>query len=312
MLTLSASVGIAIYPLHSEDEFDLVRHADVALYSAKRAGTGFAVYDANTDEYTRERLALADELRRGIEDGQLICHYQPQVCLRTGKVVGVESLVRWRHSELGLLPPADFVPLAERTGLIGALTGRVLDDGIAKARAWELRGRPLVVAVNVSVRDVLDPELPCVVGAAVSAAGLRPELLRLEITETQLLSDLDLALRNLQALARLGVRLALDDFGAGYASLGYLRRLPIDQLKIDRSLVAEMAHDNKSASIVKAALILGTDLGLEVIAEGVEDDAIRERLVALGYGLGQGYGLARPMAEAELAAWLRGRTIAST
>jgi len=304
-LRVGASVGIALGPVHGADGPTLLRRADVAMYVAKRARTGHAVYDPAQDQHSPARLALVGELRAAIEQGALTLHYQPQVDLGNGRVCGVESLVRWPHPERGLIPPDAFIPLAEQTGLIAPLTEWVLGEAMRQARAWQRAGLLLAVSVNLSMWNLHDPTLPDRVAALLREHGLSPAWLRLELTESALMADAERALAVLTRLAALGVGLAVDDFGAGYSSLAYLKKLPVNELKIDKGFVRELATDATDAAIVTSTVALGHALGLRVVAEGIEDRATWEALVGMGCDTAQGYYLSRPLPADALAQWLR-------
>lgn len=303
-LQADASIGIAVYPEHGNDSGALIRHADVAMYSAKEAQSGIEVYRPEHDQTSVARLRLLGELRHAIEDGQLVLDYQPKVELESGDVRSVEALVRWRHPRHGLLGPDRFIALAEGTGLIRPLTRYVLDAAVRQCREWEDAGLAVCMAVNLSGRDLLDVELPDEVAAILARWSLDPRRLELEITERTILGDPTRARAVLDRLKEIGVRLAIDDFGAGYSSLGYLKRLPLDVLKIDRSFVASMETSDDDAVIVRSTIDLAHNLGLRVVAEGVESESVRAALAARGCDAAQGYHFARPMAAAELEEWL--------
>ncbi len=305
VLRVGASVGIALGPAHGADGTTLLRHADVAMYAAKRARTGYALYDPAQDQHSPERLALVGELRAEIEGGALTLHYQPQVDLASGRVCGVEALVRWPHPRRGLIPPDHFIPLAEQTGLIALLTEWVLAEAVRQGRAWQRGGLLLGVSVNLSMWNLHDPALPARVASLLQEQGLPPAWLRLELTEGALMADPERALDVLTRLAGLGVRLAVDDFGAGYSSLAYLKTLPVDELKIDKSFVRAMATDAADAAIVASTVALGHALGLRVVAEGIEDRATWDLLAEMGCDVAQGYHIARPLPPDALADWLR-------
>jgi diguanylate cyclase (GGDEF)-like protein len=301
---IGASVGIALSPEHGSDATTLLQRADVAMYAAKEAHRGVQVYSVDDDHYSPRRLALVAELRRAIGEGALSVHYQPLAHLRTGAVVGVEALVRWPHPRHGFLPPDEFVPIAEHTGLIRPLTRFVLDTALRQCAAWRARGLELSVAVNISVRSLLDAELARSVADALAGSGLPPSALTLEITESTVMADLTSTEGTLGQLSELGVTLAIDDFGTGYSSLSYLQRLPVDAVKIDKSFIIHMRADPNDAAIVRSTIDLARNLGLQVIAEGVEDEETWDRLRALDCDLAQGYLLSKPMPAARLEPWL--------
>jgi EAL domain-containing protein (putative c-di-GMP-specific phosphodiesterase class I) len=258
------------------------------------------VYSADEDHYSPDRLQLVSDLRRAIGEGQILVHYQPLAPAAHGPIRSVEALVRWQHPTLGLVPPDEFIPLAEQTGMIRPLTRHVLETSLAQCRAWQERGHDVGVAVNVGARDLLDASFPEEVMSCLAGAGVEPRMLELEITEDTIFSDPVRAQSVITQLHEHGVRFAIDDFGAGQSSLAYLKRLPIDVLKIDRSFVLGMVENDDDAAIVQSAINLGRNLRVAVVAEGVETAEIRARLASLGCDLIQGFGLARPLPPAEL------------
>jgi diguanylate cyclase (GGDEF)-like protein/PAS domain S-box-containing protein len=296
ILRVGASVGAAVYPDHGEDVPTLIRHADNAMYAAKRGGTGYALYSDGSDEALSLRLALASELPAAIEQDELVLHFQPKADAGTGRAVAVEALVRWEHPELGLLGPDQFVPLAEETGLIRQLGRWVLDHAIRECARWRAAGFSLPVAVNLSGRDLHDWDLPEFIAGLLARHRLPAEFLELEITETAIMTDPDGARDLLERIVRTGVSVAIDDFGIGYSSLTQLHRLPVRQLKIDKSFIRVMSTDDSSAVIVRSTIDLGHNLGLVVLAEGVEDLQTLEMLRVHGVDLAQGYYLSPPVA----------------
>lgn len=303
-LDVRASIGVAFFPDHGSDADTLMQRADVAMYAAKRNRAGFLVYSPKYDEYSPQRLTLMGELRQGIENNELVLHYQPKVDLKSGLIREVEVLVRWHHPKHGLLYPDDFIPLAERTGLIKPLTMWVLNAGLEQCQRWTKEGMVMGVAVNLSAQVLFDLDLPDIVAGALAAHDVSPGRLILEITESTIMVDKDKALQILARLSDMGVRIAIDDFGTGYSSLSYLSKMPVDEIKIDKSFVLDM-HDNKSnAVIVHATIDLGHNLGLSVIGEGVEDESMYARLHALGCDAAQGYFLTRPLDASGFAAWV--------
>jgi len=303
VVDLEASIGVCLAPLDGTDPEQLMRQADSAMYQAKELSAGVAVYSASRDGRVPGRLALLGDLRRALDGDELVMVYQPQVDMSTGRPCGLEALVRWQHPERGLLTPADFLPVAETTGLITRLTLRVLDLVLAQTRQWAEHGRAVPVAVNVSARCLHDAHLPDLVRAALDRHGVPPELLRLEVTESAIMSDPDRALAILQQVADSGVRLSLDDFGTGYSSMSYLRRLPVDELKVDRSFVSGMLDQHNDRVLVHTAVDLGHNLGMSVVAEGVEDSDVMQALADLGCDVAQGYHLGRPMTTDALETW---------
>jgi len=301
---ISVSIGMAISPQHGEDVETLLRRADIAMYSAKRTPGGSAVYAEEADPEGSNQLALMAELRHTIETDQLQVVYQPIVGFTEGEVMRVEALARWRHPSRGLVAPGEFIPLAERSGLVKSLFSRVLAMTLAQCAAWRDANLPLQAAVNLSIRNLLDPELPRVVGQALERAGIPPGWLAFEITETMLMAEPNRVLRTLAELRDLGVQLAIDDFGVGYSSLAYLQRLPAYAVKIDRSFVSRMTRDRGSAEIVKLITNLGHALGMKVVAEGIEDQATYDACAAVGCDSAQGFFVGRPMVATAIPAWL--------
>jgi diguanylate cyclase (GGDEF)-like protein len=308
-LDVAATVGIALFPEHGEDVETLLQRADVAMYVAKDDHSGRELYRPERDEYSPARLSLVADLRRAIDQHELVLHYQPQAELPSGHVDSVEALVRWQHPERGLLFPDEFVPLAERTGLIKDLTVAVLDASLRQLRDWQEEGLELRVSVNLSARDLLDVELPETVARLLERYAIPPRRLELEITESVILADPMRARLVLNRLSEMGVDLAIDDFGSGYSSLAYLKRLPVRQIKIDRSFVMNMERDDNDAVIVRSTIDLGRNLGLLVVAEGVESEAIWSDLARLDCDLAQGYYLSRPIPAELLAEWIRQRAV---
>jgi diguanylate cyclase (GGDEF)-like protein len=306
-LVVGASIGIAVAPAHGRDTATLLQRADVAMYSAKAAHVGIDAYAPERDQYSPRRLRLATDLRSALEEGGLDVHYQPQAELATGRVTGVECLLRWAHPELGAIGPDEFVPVAEHTGLIRPLTHYVLDVALEHCAAWRRSGLDVPVAVNLSVRSLLDPELAEDVARLLRAAEVPARALTLEITETSIMGDPGRTLSVLDRLAGLGLTLAIDDFGTGYSSLAYLKRLPVDEVKIDKSFVLDMKGDPDDEAIVRSTVDLGHNLGLRVVAEGVEDGGTWRRLAELGCDRAQGFHLARPMPAEALERWLAER-----
>jgi diguanylate cyclase (GGDEF)-like protein len=303
-LQVGASVGIARFPIDGDDPHTLLRRADMAMYAAKDANRGVDLYASGLDRDSRQRLSLLSDFRRALETDELVVHYQPIVDVRGAEVRGAEGLVRWEHPEHGLLPPGAFIAAVEQTGLIGPLTRHVLERSIAQCATWRTDGNDLSVAVNLSVRNLMDPDLPTQISTLLDIYGLPANALQLEITESMIMSDPERALAIVGRLSELGVRLSVDDFGTGYSSLANLKRLPIDELKIDRSFVSPMMQDESDLIIVRSTINLGHDLGLKVIAEGVEDELTLKRLATLGCDLAQGYHLSRPLAPDAFTTWV--------
>ena len=304
-LDVDVSIGVAVCGAEPTDIGTLLRQADIAMYAAKELQNGVQVYDPRADGHDRGRLVLLSELRRGLADGQLLLHHQPKIDLRTGRVVGVEALVRWQHPVRGLLAPASFLPAVERTGLIEPLTDAVLDAALAQVRAWCADGLPVPVAVNLSARSLARPDLTDRVLDRLRQHEVPASLLRLEITESALLAEPIRAREVLHRLHDAGVRISIDDFGTGYSSMGHLKHLPVDELKIDRSYVAEMGSSAEDAALVRSVIDLGHELGMTVVAEGVEDAATVRALVDLQCDVAQGHHFRRPGVAADLTEFLR-------
>ncbi|RKN09268.1 putative bifunctional diguanylate cyclase/phosphodiesterase [Streptomyces radicis] len=305
-LVIEASAGVAVFPDHAPGGEGLLRRADVAMYAAKRDRSGVEVYDASRDGNTPDRLALLGDLRRALDTGQVALHYQPKVRF-DGVVAGLEALLRWDHPDRGRVPPDEFIAIAETSGLMPRLTEYVLECALGQVARWRADGLTVPVAVNVSPRDVHTPGFAGAVAARLARHGVPPGSLQLEITEHAMLEDPQQAADTLAGLTGHGVRMSLDDFGTGYSSLVHLRRLPVSELKIDRSFVARLVVDSEDAEIVRCTVELAHSLGLVVVAEGVEDDETWERLRALGCDAVQGWLVAAAMPAAETTAWLRAR-----
>ncbi|MFD6173707.1 putative bifunctional diguanylate cyclase/phosphodiesterase [Streptomyces coeruleorubidus] len=305
-LVLEASAGVAVFPDHALDAEGLLRRADVAMYQAKRDRTGVEVYESKRDSNTPDRLGLLGDLRRALDAHEVELHYQPKVRF-DGQVAGLEALVRWVHPERGKVPPDEFIAIAESSGLMPHLTEYVLETALAQVARWRAQGLFVPVAVNVSPRDVHTPGFAGSVAARLARHGVPAGALQLEITEHVLLEDPQRAADTLNALTGHGVKMSLDDFGTGYSSLVHLRKLPVSELKIDRSFVARLAVDNEDAEIVRCTVDLAHSLGLLVVAEGVEDDETWERLRDLGCDAVQGWLVAAAMPPEETTAWLRAR-----
>ncbi|MFE2061747.1 putative bifunctional diguanylate cyclase/phosphodiesterase [Streptomyces sp. NPDC059467] len=305
-LVLEASAGVAVFPDHALDAEGLLRRADVAMYQAKRDRTGVEVYESKRDSNTPDRLGLLGDLRRALDAHEVQLHYQPKVRF-DGQVAGLEALVRWVHPERGKVPPDEFIAIAESSGLMPHLTEYVLETALGQVARWRAQGLRVPVAVNVSPRDVHTPGFAGLVAARLARHGVPAGALQLEITEHVLLEDPQRAADTLAGLHGHGVKMSLDDFGTGYSSLVHLRRLPVSELKIDRSFVARLAVDNEDAEIVRCTVDLAHSLGLLVVAEGVEDDETWERLRDLGCDAVQGWLVAAAMPPEETTAWLLAR-----
>ena len=309
-VAVEATVGVALFPDHAENIDDLLQKADVALHAAKATKAGWQLYAPRGDEHARPRLTLLPELREGLANRELTLHYQPQLDIATGGVTSVEALVRWRHPTRGLLAPADFLPVAEQTGLIHTLTGYVLDEALRQCKEWRSAGFEIGVAVNLSARSLGSNELSRQVRELLAKRNVPADALTLELTESAIMSDPFRAVVVLTDLRRMGVRLSIDDFGTGYSSLAYLKRLPVSEIKIDRSFVSNVVADEDDAAIVLSTIQLAQSLRLEVVAEGVETAPTLAALTTFGCRRVQGYYFARPLPADELDAWLRDRPVA--
>ncbi|HEY5595462.1 MAG TPA: EAL domain-containing protein, partial [Nitrospiria bacterium] len=303
-IRVEASIGIALYPDHARAAEVLFRRADIAMHSSKRAGIPSTLYDPVQDKHSPQRLALMGELHHAIEHGELLLFYQPKISLKTRRVIGVEALVRWKHPLRGMIPPDQFILPAEQTGLIHPLTQWVMAEGMRQCKAWRDAGTTLTVSVNLSARNLLDTKLPDQVAEQLKSAGVAPDWVTFEITESAIMANPAHALDVLMRLHEIGIRFSIDDFGIGYSSLAYLKKLPVDSIKIDKSFVINMAKDVNDAVIVRSTVDLAHNLGLKVIAEGVENKDLWDRLSVMGCDEAQGYHMARPMPADELTRWL--------
>jgi diguanylate cyclase len=305
---VAASVGISLFPRHGLEVSTLLRRADIAMYHAKDLRTGYRVYSESDDSLGgQDRLRTLEELRQIIQARKLAMHYQPKVDSQTSRVSGVEALVRWDHPVHGLLLPDAFLPLAEDAGLMRDLTMAVLEQSLDQVVLWRAGGRMLSVAVNLSASSLVDLELPDRVHQLLVNRGLPASALELEITEDFLMGDRERAREILTQLRTLGIRVAVDDFGTGYSSLAYLRELPIDELKLDRSFVQPMAEDPRAAAIVRSTISLAHSLGMRLVAEGVENEITAGHLALSGCDVSQGFFFSRALPPAELERWLDDR-----
>ncbi|HEV7920049.1 MAG TPA: EAL domain-containing protein [Thermoanaerobaculia bacterium] len=303
-IDVDASLGIALYPAHADDADTLMKRADIAMYEAKKSLSGVAMYEAGRDEHSLRRLSLMMELKQAILRDELELHFQPKIDVRSEHVVHVEALVRWKHAVHGIMRPDEFIPLAEQSGNIGLITKWVLRKAIAQCAAWNGMGLHLTVAVNLSALDLFDSELPTFISGLLSEARLPPTRLVLEITESAVMEDTAYALKILSDLKSRGIGLAIDDFGTGYSSLGHLKRLPVDELKIDKSFVLNLTESSTDdLMIVRSTIELGHNMGLVVIAEGVETQESWGILKRLGCDMAQGYFMSPPLPAAKLQEW---------
>ena len=303
---IRASVGIAVYPDHGADLETFTRNADSAMQVAKRNKTGYSIHDPQRERLSVERLSMMSDLRRAVEQNELVLYFQPQRDLRDPTQLSVEVLLRWQHPVRGMVPPDAFIPFAEQTGYISVITEWVLDRALSQAREWRVGGLDACVAVNISTRDLITPSFPATVAVLLEKHACPSQRLILEITETAILGDPELALQNMNRLHALGCQLSIDDFGTGYSSLAYLKRLPVDELKIDKSFVMNMAMDSSDSVIVRSTIDLGHNMGLKVVAEGVETLDVLHLLREMGCDVVQGYLISRPIDAAAMGRWGRG------
>ncbi len=306
-LNVEASIGIALVPDHAKTADELLQRADVALDRARARRGRVEVYSSEHDHSGPERLGLLGEVRPALERGDFTLFYQPQIALRTGRVTGVEALLRWRHPQQGMIPPLQFISLIEQTALVGPLTLHVLDLALRQSTRWRQVGLQLGMSVNLSARNLHDPELPAQIASALERHAVPAAALTLEVTESAAMADPATAVGVLEALRELGVGVSIDDFGSGNASIAYLAKLPVGELKIDRSFVTPMCENAREEAIVRTTIDLARHLGLHVVAEGIETPDVCERLAEMGCDTGQGYLISRPAPAEELTPWLMGR-----
>ncbi|MBE9515878.1 MAG: EAL domain-containing protein [Proteobacteria bacterium] len=304
-LYLGVSIGVACYPENGVDADTLMSRADVAMYANKGSGTSYCYYSSEDDPNTQERLQLASELRDAIKEQQLELYYQPKIGIHSKKITGTEALIRWNHPDRGTLEPAQFLPLAERCGLIQPITEWVLGEAAQQCRRWQDKGYRIPMAINLSTRAFQNPDLIHDVRDALKRSKITPALLEIEITENELMADIDYASDVLQSLSDLGIRIAIDDFGTGYSSLAYLKQLPLDTLKIDKSFVINLTRNDNDAVIVRSIIDLAHNLGRQVVAEGIEQKDVWDMLHQLGCDDAQGYYISHPLPAIKLEAWLQ-------
>lgn len=300
---LSAGVGIANYPEHTNDIEEMLSRAEIAMYAAKNSPGGVCVYDSDLDGSNEENLSLISEIKLAVEQNQLSLFVQPKIDFLTGKVLAVEALVRWNHPERGLLYPDMFIPFAEQTGHISKISHWMLSEASRYAALWQKEGLNIALAVNLSARDLIDIELPNKLKQILIKHGLSADSLSLEITESSIISDPERALETLERISKMGISLSIDDFGTGYSSLAYLKRLPVNELKIDKSFVLNLEHDHNDVTIVKSTIELGHNLGLKVVAEGIENRKCWDILKSMGCDYGQGYLMSKPMNANQFIEW---------
>lgn len=305
---VSASLGIVIFPQHGEDADVLLQRADIAMYAAKREKVGYVVYHPDLDRLSVERSALGHDLRQAIKNNEFLLYYQPKLDLRTNRVDCVEALIRWQHPTRGLIPPNDFIPLAEEIGFIDSLTWWVIESALTQIRHWDADGINLSISVNISAINLRDPVFSTKVIQLLGSIGVDPARLEFEITESTLINDPLRVSAVIRELSDKGVCFSIDDFGTGYSSLVYLRQLPLTTIKIDKSFVMGMRHDHDDATIVGSLIGLGRNLGMKVVAEGVENEEVANQLKSLGCDVAQGYWLSRPVPADALAKWLQNPT----
>ncbi|HEY0827437.1 MAG TPA: EAL domain-containing protein [Bacilli bacterium] len=304
-ITIGTSLGIVVFPEHGADAATLLRLADIAMYDAKRIGNGYSIYSAEQDINDPIHLIIMGELHKAIENNDLVLYYQPKVNMNTGEVTDVEALVRWHHAKFGFIQPSDFIPMAEQLGLIKPLTLWVLNEAIRQCSALHEEGLNVRMAVNLSVRSLQDFLFPDQIAHLLNLWKVSPDKLVLEITESIIMADPIRALDVLKRLDGMGIILSIDDFGTGYSSLAYLKKLPVEEIKVDKSFVMDMAQDRNDAMIVHSTISLAHNLGLKVVAEGVETKEIWNLLAALGCDEAQGFYMSRPLPHKELTAWLK-------
>ena len=302
---VEVSIGAVLYPIHGEDALTLLRHADIAMYEAKREHEGYLLYDPSHDRYDTRRLALMGALRHAIYKNEFCLYYQPKIDLQTNTLHSVEALIRWQHPEFGFIPPDQFIPLAEQTGLITQLTLWVLETAVRQCREWMDGGLELSIAVNLSTWDLREEMLPDTIATILECHNVPSHLLRVELTESTMMTDIDRALSVLHRLAQQGVKVSVDDFGTGYSSLAYLKRLPISELKIDRSFVQHITEVETDATIVRSTVMMAHGLGLQVVAEGVENEEATRLLSDFKCDIAQGYYISRPVPPDKLIQWMR-------
>jgi len=304
-LYTSASIGIASYPQHGHDASTLIQHADIAMYMAKKSTTGWAVYDSVQDRHSVGRLGLMAELRNAVSKNTLELHYQPKCDVSTNDIQSAEALLRWNHHEHGFVPPEEIISLAEQTGFIHDITVWVLETAIKQATQWIKKGIKLNIAVNLSAHNLQDEKIVKFIRELLAETGFSPKYLTLEITENAMMADPEHAVKILGHLSAMGIRLAVDDFGTGFSSLGYLKRLPVNELKIDKSFVMDMVKNDNDAVIVRSTIDLAHNLGLKVVAEGVEDKDTMDLLKILLCDTAQGYLISKPIPAKDFEVWLK-------
>jgi EAL domain-containing protein (putative c-di-GMP-specific phosphodiesterase class I) len=303
-LEVEAVIGISLYPEHGDEPALLLQHADIALHVAKNEATGFSTYNPEDNPYSLWRLKLLGELRQAIEKKELVLFYQPQIDIKMGRIANVEALARWPHPVEGMIPPGEFIPMIEQSGLVRPFTYWVLEEAIIQLKRWSEAGIDLTISVNLSTRNLLDANLPRDIEKLLNTYNVGPAHLTLEVTESAIMSRPETALTILTQLHGMGFKLSIDDFGTGYSSLAYLKKLPVYELKIDQSFVFGLTTNDDDAVIVRSTIDLAHNMGLKVVAEGVEDQDILNTLGILRCDIAQGYHMSRPVPVAELDQWL--------
>ncbi len=299
------NIGIVHFPEHGEDVDTLVQKAGVALYIASKNKDGFAVYDPSYDKHSPRRLTLMSELRHAIDRNQLELHYQPKISLENNQIYGAESLVRWNHPKHGFISPDEFIPMAERTRMIKPLTLWVLKSAFQQCAKWRQQGYDFIISVNLSTKDLHDPELPDVISGIAVSTNVNPEWIILEITESSIISQPELTLEILHRLHNMGYKLSIDDYGTGYSSLSYLKKMPLTELKIDRSFVQDMLNSDNDDVIVRATINLAHNLGLQVTAEGIETAEVMEKLKSYQCNIIQGFYISKPLPVSKFDEWIK-------
>ena len=303
-LDVSASIGAALYPQHGKDIDTLIQRADVAMYVAKQDNSGIIIYSKELDDHSPHQLSLGGELREAIKNGDLVLYYQPKIHCNSSRLHSAEVLVRWQHPRHGFMAPDQFIPMAERTGLISDLTIWVLKHSLRQTQVWHKAGIDIKISVNVSSRCLLDPEFPDILTGLLASCELPAKSLMIEITETSIMLNPERSFQILNRIADMGVDVSIDDFGTGYSSLAYLKKLPASELKIDKTFVMDMLENESDMAIVNATIQLGHNLGLTVVAEGVENIATFNKLKAMGCDMLQGYFISKPVDAYGLFTWI--------
>ena len=301
---IGCSIGIACYPQHGKDASTLLRRADMAMYSAKRSDTPYAFYDPGCEEHREEHLSLLSEIKRAIEMDELQLFYQPKVTLGDSSVLSVETLIRWQHPNRGLVPPDEFIPFAEQTGAIRLITRWVIANAAAQARSWSDQGLMIKMSLNISARDLLDSDFSAYVDKRLQESGVHPSMICMEITESALMEDPIKARRTVEELHNLGLSISIDDYGTGYSSLAYVKNLPVNELKIDREFIKNMIENKEDVAIVRSTIELGHNLGLKVVAEGIEREEEMQMLKDFGCDQAQGYLISKALTATDMEKWI--------